>query len=83
MFDAILGKKIDVPTLNGNKKIKIESGSQPNTIIKLKGEGLPRGSYGKGDQYIRLVVVVPRKLNKYQKEILEKLRDDFDHGKTI
>ncbi len=77
MFDAVLGKKIYVPTLNGSKKIKIESGSQPNTIIKLKGEGLPRSSYGKGDQYIRLVVIIPKKLNKYQKETLEKLKDDF------
>ncbi len=78
MVDAALGKTTIVPTLEGTEKIDIESGSQPNTIIKLKGKGLPRqGSRGRGDQYVRLVVNIPTKLDKHQKKILEELRDAF------
>ncbi|NIM25477.1 MAG: molecular chaperone DnaJ [Nitrososphaeria archaeon] len=72
MVDATLGREVIVPILNGTEKIKIESGSQPNTIIKLKGKGLPRlQSRGRGDQYVRVVVNIPKKLNKHQKNLLE------------
>lgn len=79
MIDASLGKTITVPTLEGTEKITIEQGSQPNTIIKLKGKGVPNhGGRGRGDQYVRLVVNIPTKLDKHQKKILEELRDTFD-----
>jgi molecular chaperone DnaJ len=73
IVDACLGKTIEVPTLEKNEKVKVEEGTQPNTIIKLKGKGLPHsGSRGHGDQYVRLVVEVPSKLSKHQKELLQK-----------
>ena len=79
MVDATLGKTIMVPTLEGTEKISVEQGSQPNTVIKLKGKGLPhlRGR-GKGDEYVRLVVNIPTKLDKHQKKILEEFRDTFN-----
>ncbi|CDI06518.1 molecular chaperone DnaJ [Candidatus Nitrosotenuis uzonensis] len=76
--DACLGANIEVPTLEKPEKIKVEEGTQPNAIIKLKGKGLPHvGSRGRGDQYVRLVVEIPTKLDKHQKELLQKLRDSF------
>ena len=79
MIDAVLGKEIDVPTLEKSEKIKIEQGTQPNTIIKLKGKGLPRqNSWGHGDQYVRLVVDIPKKLSKHQKKLLEEFKDSLD-----
>jgi molecular chaperone DnaJ len=73
IVDACLGKTIEVPTLEKNEKVKVEEGTQPNTIIKLKGKGLPHsGSRGRGDQYVRLVVEIPSKLSKHQKELLQK-----------
>ena len=79
MVDAALGCSVIVPTLEGNEKIKVDSGSQPNTIIKLKGKGVHHiNSRGRGDQYVRLVVNIPKKLDKHQKKLLEdfqKLRD--------
>jgi len=79
MTDASLGKNLEVPTLEGFSKITVEPGSQPNTIIKLKGKGLQgRGFRGRGDQYVRLVVNIPKKLNKYQKDLLKDLEDSFD-----
>ena len=72
MIDATLGCEIVVPTLEGNEKIKVDSGSQPNTIIKLKGKGVSHiNSRGKGDQYVRIVVNIPKKINKQQKRLLE------------
>ncbi|MEX1053765.1 MAG: DnaJ C-terminal domain-containing protein, partial [Nitrosopumilaceae archaeon] len=72
MIDAVLGKTIVVPTLEGIEKLTVEQGTQPNSIIKLKGKGLAHiGGRGYGDQYIRLVVNIPTKLDKRQKKILE------------
>jgi molecular chaperone DnaJ len=65
--------------LNGTEKIKIDSGCQPNTIIKLKGKGLPRmNSRGRGDHYVRVVVNIPKKLSKHQKNMLEEIQNSLD-----
>jgi len=79
MVDAVLGKTIVVPTLEGTEKLTVEQGTQPYSIIKLKGKGLPHLSgRGHGDQYVRLVVNIPTKLDKRQKKILEEFRDAFN-----
>jgi len=79
IMEASLGKNLEVPTLEGFSKITVEPGSQPNTIIKLKGKGLQgRGFRGRGDQYVRLVVNIPKKLSKHQKDLLKDLEDSFD-----
>lgn len=82
IIDATLGKNIEVPTLEGIEKINVEEGSQPNTIIKLKGKGLPRiNSRSRGDQYVRLVVNIPKKLDKHQKNLLQEFEKTFDKKK--
>ena len=79
MVDATLGGEFLIPTLDGNEKIKVEQGSQPNTIIKLKGKGVPsHNSRSRGDQYVRLVVNIPKKLNKHQKNMLEEFEKSFE-----
>ena len=76
MVDAVLGRNITVPTLEGTEKISVEPGTQPNTVTKLKGKGLPNpSSRGRGDQYVRFVVNIPTKLDKRQRKILEEFRD--------
>jgi molecular chaperone DnaJ len=75
MIDATLGREIVIPTLDGTEKIKVEPGSQPNTIIKLKSRGVPHmNSKSRGDQYIRIVVNIPKKLSKHQKNLLEEFQ---------
>lgn len=72
--DLALGTEIKVPTLEGLEKVKISPGTQPNSIIKLKGKGLPRyGGYGRGDELVRINVRVPTKVNDTQKALLKEL----------
>ena len=79
MVDAAIGKEFHVPTLEGNEKIKVEPGTQPNTIIKLKGKGLPAmQSRGRGDQYVKVVVNIPKKLSKHQKNLLDEFQKTFE-----
>lgn len=73
---AALGGEIDVPTLNGAKKIQIPKGTQPGEIFRLRGEGIPHlHGRGRGDQIIQAIVQVPQKLTKRQKELLEEFAD--------
>jgi curved DNA-binding protein len=72
--EAALGTFIEVPTLNGIKKVKIPAGTSGNTKLRLKGEGMPHlKGKGKGDAYVRIVVKVPKKLSSKQKELIEGL----------
>ncbi|MFH1592280.1 MAG: molecular chaperone DnaJ [Candidatus Woesearchaeota archaeon] len=75
---AILGAKIEVPTLEGKAKLKIPAGTQSHTIFKLKGLGIKRlQGYGQGDQYVRTIVNIPKTLNKTQKKLLSDLDKSF------
>jgi len=70
---AALGTELEVPTLEGKVQMKIPAGTQSHKIFRLKGKGLPRlGSYGNGDQLVRVVVETPTGLNAEQKELLRK-----------
>ena len=74
--DAILGTEIQIPTLDGPYKMKIDSGTQSGTVLRLRGRGMPAGnSYGKGDLYVKILVWIPRKLSRSEKETLEKMKD--------
>jgi molecular chaperone DnaJ len=68
---AALGGEIEVPTLNGAKKIQIPQGTQSGEIFKLRGEGIPHlQRRGRGEQIIQVAVQVPKKLTKKQEELL-------------
>jgi molecular chaperone DnaJ len=72
--DLALGTELRVPTLEGNEKVKIPAGTQPNTILRIRGKGLPRyGSYSRGDQMVRVNVKVPTALSEAQRSLLKEL----------
>lgn len=73
---AALGGEVEVPTVTGKTKIKIPAGSQNGKILRMKGKGMPslRGS-GRGDQLVSLVIEVPERLSKEQKELLKKYKE--------
>ncbi len=73
IVEATLGAEVRVPTLYGDVELTVPSGTQPGTIFKIKGKGLPRlNSWGKGDEYVKATVVVPRGLSNNQKELLKR-----------
>jgi molecular chaperone DnaJ len=76
--DLALGTDVKVPTLDGHEKLKIPQGTQPNTILNIRGKGLPHyGNYGRGDQLVRINVKIPTKLNDRQKLLLKELDKEF------
>ena len=69
---ATMGDKIEIPTVTGKADLKVPAGTQPETLLRMKGKGLPRlRQYGHGDQYVKITIDVPKKLNKKQKELLK------------
>lgn len=77
--EAALGAELIVPTLDGDVKYNIHEGTQPGDIFKLKGRGIQNlNGRGKGDQYIRIVVDIPRSLTSAQRDLLRQ----FDSGYT-
>ena len=57
------------------ENLKIESGTQPNSILKIKSQGLPnQNSNRRGDLFVHLVVEIPKKLSKQQKSLLDEFR---------
>lgn len=68
---AALGDEIEVPTLDGKVKYKVPEGTQTGTVFRLREKGIPRiRGNSRGDQYVKVVVDVPKKLNESQKDIL-------------
>jgi molecular chaperone DnaJ len=83
--DATLGTSVEIPTLDGKAKIKIDPGTQPGKILRLRGKGLPEvNSYSKGDLLVSVNVWVPNVLSKEEKKTLEKLNEseNFQPGKN-
>ncbi len=82
---AALGDEITVPTLDGKVKFTIHEGTQPGDEFKLKGKGIKRLNYsGYGDQYVKIVLEVPKNLSKEQKEMLknfDEATDDKNYNK--
>jgi len=71
---AALGSTIEAPTLEGVRKVKVSPGTQSHSKIRLKGYGLPHfQGKGKGNLYIRIIVKIPKKLDKKQRSLLEEL----------
>ncbi|MDR0659237.1 MAG: molecular chaperone DnaJ [Prevotellaceae bacterium] len=72
--DAALGVTIEIPTVDGKAKIKVEPGTQSGKVLRLRGKGLPDvNGYGTGDLLAVVNVWTPRKLDKKEKELLEQL----------
>ena len=69
---AALGTRISVPTLDGEEELEVEPGTQPGTVLTLRGKGMPSLRRGRrGDQRVVVNVVIPRKLTAEQRDLLE------------
>jgi len=75
-IDVALGSSLEVPTIDGKVKIKLDPGTQSGKILRLKGKGIKElNGYGKGDQLIHVNVWTPKQVSKEEREKLESLRD--------
>jgi molecular chaperone DnaJ len=74
--DAALGTSVEIPTLEGKAKIKIDPGTQPGKVLRLRSKGLPEiNQYGRGDLLVSVNIWVPNNLSKEEKKTLEKLNE--------
>ena len=78
---AALGGAVEIPTVDGKVKVKIEPGTQPGKVLRLRNKGLPNvNGYGTGDLLVNISVYVPETLSKEEKKALEELEksDNFN-----
>lgn len=87
---AALGGSAEIPTVDGKVKIKIEPGTQPGKVMRLRGKGLPQlrsngYSYGTGDLIVHISIYVPENLSKDERELIEKMQkaEGFKPDKSI
>jgi len=74
--EAVLGTEVDVPTLVGKARLKIDPGTQPGKLLKMRDKGIKHLNHsGRGDQIVRILVHIPTKLNNKEKELLKELAE--------
>ena len=74
--EAVLGETVEIPTIEGKVKVKIEAGTQPGKILRLRGKGLPDvNGYGKGDLLAKVNVWIPKNLSKDERKLVEKMKE--------
>ena len=78
---AALGGDIEVPTLEGKGKLRIPPGTQPNTVLRVKGRGIPKRMGGRGDQLVEVKIDIPTKLTDEQKALFLQLASTL--GETV
>ena len=83
---AALGDSVEIPTIDGKAKVKVEAGTQPGKVLRLRGKGLPSvNGYGTGDLLVNVSVYIPEALTKEEKEAIEKLgqSDNFKPSTSV
>ncbi len=74
LLQAVMGDEVNIKTIHGNIKLKIPAGTENGKVFNLKNYGVPKiGTTGKGDHYVKIIVDVPKKLSKKEKELYGEL----------
>ena len=74
--DIVLGAEYEVPTLAGKARLKIDAGTQPGKLLRMREKGIQHvNRHGAGDELVRINVIVPKKVSNKEKEILKELQD--------
>ncbi|MGD8780410.1 MAG: molecular chaperone DnaJ [Ignavibacteria bacterium] len=74
--EAVLGTEVEVPTLNGRAKLKIDAGIQVGKFLKMREKGIQHlNSHGAGDQLVRINIYIPRKISSKEKDLLNELQN--------
>jgi molecular chaperone DnaJ len=82
---ATLGAEVEVPTLEGKGKLRVPAGTQPGSVLRIRGKGIPRRvGVGRGDQQVEVTVEVPTQLTTRQRELMELLAKELgEDGQPI
>jgi molecular chaperone DnaJ len=81
--DAIIGTQVEIPTVDGKVKVKIDPGTQPGKILRLRGKGIPSvNGYGVGDLMVNINVYIPKNVSKDERKVIEKLNES-DNFKPV
>ena len=73
MATAVLGGKLKVPTISGEKELEVPAGTQSGTVLRIRGGGIKHLDGGVGDELVRVVIHVPKHLSRDEKALLKKL----------
>jgi DnaJ-class molecular chaperone len=74
-WEAALGTKLEVPTIDGKVELTIPPGAQSGQRLRLRGQGLNKRRGGRGDQFVRLKIMVPKEISAEERRLYEKLRE--------
>ncbi len=83
--EAILGTSAEIPTVKGKVRVKVEAGTQPGKVLRLRGKGLPSvNGYGSGDLLVNINVYIPENTSREEQKVLEKLKgsENFKPSKS-
>jgi DnaJ-class molecular chaperone len=73
-WEAVLGTKVEAPTVDGKVELTIPPGAQSGQRLRLRGQGLNKRRGGRGDEFVRLKIVVPKEINAEERRLWEELR---------
>ena len=74
--DVVLGAECDVPTLSGRARLKIDPGTQPGKLLRMREKGVQHlNRHGAGDQLVRINIIVPKKINVKERELLKEMQE--------
>ncbi len=73
-WEAVLGAKVEVPTIDGKAEVTIPAGAQSGQRLRLRGQGLNKRKGGRGDEYVRLKIVVPKEPSDEERRLFEELK---------
>jgi DnaJ-class molecular chaperone len=73
-WEAVLGAGVEVPTIDGKVELKVPAGARAGQRLRLRGQGLNRRNGGRGDEFVRLRVVVPKEVSAEERRLYEELK---------
>ena len=73
-WEAALGAKVEAPTIDGKVELKVPPGAQSGQRLRLRGQGLNKRKGGRGDEYVRLKVVLPKEISDEERRLFEELK---------
>ncbi len=83
IVEATLGAEFKIPTLEGDVKFTLPAGTQPNETFRMKGKGIQKlNGVGKGDQFVTIIVDVPKSVSSEQKELLKQFDKNYHYNGT-